>query len=184
MLMKKKEDPRSIRSKKMFKHAVFSLLTENPSIADLTVQKISNRADLNRTTFYLHFQDINDLLKQITDEIIDELSNKVDDLIHMKDLSNHEQFVILLDFLYDHRKFIGVLFEMRKFENELFHLLKKLVATRRENAEKAVTKEYVDIDIKVASMTGVIMWWLKDGIHFSSEYIARQMYLFQRPTKE
>lgn len=68
----------------------FSPLAENPSIADLTVQKIANRAELNRTTFYLHYQDINDLLKQITDEIIDVLSNKVGDLIHMKDLSNHE----------------------------------------------------------------------------------------------
>ena len=58
----KKEDPRTIRSREMFKNAVFSLLSEDYNISNLTVQKVAAEAGLNRTTFYLHYQDIQDLL--------------------------------------------------------------------------------------------------------------------------
>jgi AcrR family transcriptional regulator len=70
----KKEDPRAIRSKIMIKEAVVALLIENPDITKLTVQKIATRADLNRATFYLHFLDINDLLRQLVCDIFDDLS--------------------------------------------------------------------------------------------------------------
>lgn len=39
MSAQKRVDPRVIRSKKMLKTAVFSLLEENPDISQLTVQK-------------------------------------------------------------------------------------------------------------------------------------------------
>lgn len=73
----------------MFKNAVYSLLQEESTISNLTVQKIANKAGLNRTTFYLHYQDIQDLLMQLTDEILNELSNKITALIHVNDLSEN-----------------------------------------------------------------------------------------------
>ena len=77
----------------------------NPTISSLTVQKIATKAGLNRTTFYLHYQDIQDLLDQITSEILNEHSNKIVDLIHAKDLSEKQKLTQLLDYLYIHRNF-------------------------------------------------------------------------------
>ncbi|MFP5115255.1 TetR/AcrR family transcriptional regulator [Bacillaceae bacterium C204] len=74
MTTPKKQDPRAVRSKQMIKKATVDLLIENPDISKLTVQKISKRAELNRATFYLHFIDINDLLKQLVYDIFDDLS--------------------------------------------------------------------------------------------------------------
>ncbi len=87
----KREDPRTIRSRDMFKNAVFSLLSEDYDISNLTVQKVAAQAGLNRTTFYLHYQDIQDLLTQITNEILNGLSDKIVALIHAKDLSEKQQ---------------------------------------------------------------------------------------------
>lgn len=43
----------------------------------------------------------------------------------------------------------------------------------RENSD---SKEIVlSMDILASSTLGIIMWWLKDWVHFSSEYIADQM---------
>lgn len=95
----KKEDPRAIRSKEMFKNAVFSLLSEDHTISNLTVQKVAAKAGLNRTTFYLHYLDIQDLLAQITGEILNELSDRIVDLIQAKDLSEKQQLTQLLDYL-------------------------------------------------------------------------------------
>ena len=46
--------------------------------------KIANRAELNRATFYLHYEDINDLLRQVVHEIFDDLSMKVEPLLQVK----------------------------------------------------------------------------------------------------
>ncbi|TKI83138.1 TetR/AcrR family transcriptional regulator, partial [Bacillus cereus] len=100
MSTSKKEDPRTLRSREMFKNAVYSLLQEESTISNLTVQKIANEAGLNRTTFYLHYQDIQDLLMQLTDEILNELSNKITALIHVSNLSEKQQLTQLLDYLY------------------------------------------------------------------------------------
>ncbi|MGE6258399.1 TetR/AcrR family transcriptional regulator [Heyndrickxia sporothermodurans] len=180
MSISKKEDPRAIRSREMFKNAVIALLCEDSAISHLTVQKVAAKAGLNRTTFYLHYQDIQDLITQITDEILKELSNKIVDLIHVKDLSEKLQLTQLLDYLYIHRNYLLILFKMNQFEDQLFMLLKQLVETRRKNTKKDLPVDYVAIDIKTASLVGIIMWWIKNGLHFSSDYIANQIYLMYK----
>ncbi|MES9735976.1 TetR/AcrR family transcriptional regulator, partial [Peribacillus frigoritolerans] len=119
MSIPKKEDPRTIRSREMFKNAVIALLCEDPIISNLTVREIAAKAGLNRTTFYLHYQDIQDLLTQITDEIINELSEKIFALIHAKDLSEKQQLTKLLDYLYIHRNYLLILFKTNQFEEQL-----------------------------------------------------------------
>ncbi|MFS0766890.1 MULTISPECIES: TetR/AcrR family transcriptional regulator [Peribacillus] len=180
MSIPKKEDPRTIRSREMFENAVIALLCEDPIISNLTVQKIAAKAGLNRTTFYLHYQDIQDLLTQITDEILNELSNKIFALIHAKDLSEKQQLTQLLDYLYIHRNYLLILFKTNQFEDQLFSLLKQLVEIRRKNTKENLPADYVDIDIKTASLVGIIIWWIRKGLHFSSDYIANQIYLMYR----
>lgn len=69
---------------------------------------------------------------------------------------------------------------MNQFEEQLFLLIKQLIETRRENTEEELPVDYVAIDIKTASLVGIIMWWIKQGLHFSSDYIANQIYLMYR----
>ncbi|MGM0890371.1 MAG: TetR/AcrR family transcriptional regulator [Bacillota bacterium] len=180
MSIPKKEDPRTIRSREMFKNAVIALLCEDPIISNLTVREIAAKAGLNRTTFYLHYQDIQDLLTQITDGILNELSEKIFALIHAKDLSEKQQLTQLLDYLYIHRNYLLILFKTNQFEEQLFSLLKQLVEIRRKNTKEDLPADYVDIDIKTASLVGIIIWWLRKGLHFSSDYIANQIYLMYR----
>ncbi|AVR00958.1 hypothetical protein OBCHQ24_18795 [Oceanobacillus iheyensis] len=177
MSIQKKEDPRTIRTREMFKNAVFSLLSEESTTSNLTVQKVAAKAGLNRTTFYLHYQDIHDLLTQINEEILNELSKKIIALTHAKDLSDKQQLTQLLDYLYTQRSHLFTLFNISQFEDQLFLFIEELVKTRRENTEADLPTNYVAIDIKTASLVGIIMWWIKKGMHFSSDYIADQIYL-------
>lgn len=95
-------------------------------------------------------------------------------------LSEKQQLTQLLDYLYIHRNYLLILFKTNQFEEQLFSLLKQLVEIRRKNTEKDLPAEYVDIDIKTASLVGIIIWWLRKGLHFSSDYIANQIYLMYR----
>lgn len=164
----------------MFKNAVFSLLCKSPSLSNLTVQKVASEAGLNRTTFYLHFESIQDLLAQIMDEILNELSNQITALIDVKELSEKQQLTQLLDHLYIHRNYLLILFNVNQFEEQLFLLVKHLIETRRNNTKEELPEDYVAIDIKTASIVGIIVWWIKRGLHFSSDYMANQIYLMYR----
>jgi AcrR family transcriptional regulator len=180
MTAHKRVDPRAIRSKKMLKNAVFSLLEENPDISHLTVQKIANRAELNRATFYLHYEDINDLLRQIVHEIFDDLSMKVEPLLQVKSSNEQEQLVTFLNYFYEYRNVFAVFVEHKGFKNHLSNLLKNTIETRRKARRIEPTKEVVSVDIVVSSLLGIIMWWIKDGIQYNSEYIAAQITLMHR----
>ncbi|MGX9134109.1 TetR/AcrR family transcriptional regulator [Rummeliibacillus sp. JY-2-4R] len=180
MSQSKKEDPRTIRSREMFKNAVFSLLCKDSSISNLTVQKVAAEAGLNRTTFYLHYESIHDLLKQITNEIINELSEQIVALTEVKDLTEKQQLTQLLDCLYVHRNYLLILFNVDQFEEQLFSLVQQLIETRRKNTKKDLPADYVAIDIKTASLVGIIVWWIRKGLHFSSDYMANQIYLMYR----
>ena len=57
----KLEDRRVRRTKQLIKQSLIELMHEKP-FKDITVKDITERADLNRGTFYLHYVDIYDLL--------------------------------------------------------------------------------------------------------------------------
>ncbi|AIQ61628.1 TetR/AcrR family transcriptional regulator [Paenibacillus borealis] len=176
----KRVDPRTIRSKKMLKDAVFSLLAENGEIAQLTVKKIASRAELNRATFYLHYEDINDLLRQLVHEIFDELSNKVEPLLQVKSSNEQEQLVIFLNYFYEYRKVLAVLVEHKGFADHLSSLLKNTIEKRRNARNISAAREAASVDIIIASLLGIIMWWIKEGTEYSAEYIAGQITLMYK----
>ncbi|QJC52079.1 TetR/AcrR family transcriptional regulator [Paenibacillus albicereus] len=173
----KKEDPRAIRSKRMFKEAIVSLMLEERSLSHLTVQKIASRAELNRATFYLHFEDVSDLLRQLADEVLNGLSEKIQPLEQSDPGDEQERLTVFLDSIYDKRKLLAVLFDSKSLETNLFHLLKTLIETRRWNKRLDRSSHPVALEIRTASIMGIIMWWIRDGIQFSPAYIADQITL-------
>lgn len=176
----KKMDPRTIRTKDMLKKAVFGLLEEGVLLNQLSVQKVTKHATLNRTTFYLHYEDINHLLDDLTKEIFNEVTDKITDLNHTHQLNEKEHLIELLNYLASQKHSLRLLFLFEQFEKVLFQLMKQLIETRRLNSERVSSKSLVDSQIKGASIVGVITWWLKEGGHLSAPYIADQIHLMYR----
>jgi AcrR family transcriptional regulator len=62
----------SIRSKRLIRQAFVELLKEK-DLEKITVTDIITRADINRGTFYAHYQDTRAVIEQIENEIIDKM---------------------------------------------------------------------------------------------------------------
>ena len=105
---------------------------------------------------------------------------KLQALIQMDVFDNREHLILFLDYIYENRKYFAVLFEQKKFETYLFKILKRFIEKRRDAKSDLLPENYVSSDIRAASLMGIIMWWIKDGTHFSSEYIADQIHLMHR----
>ncbi|SEO63197.1 transcriptional regulator, TetR family [Amphibacillus marinus] len=65
--MKRKTDPRIIRTRKLIMNA-FAELSATKSFNSITIKNITERATINRATFYYHFKDKYDLIEQALEE--------------------------------------------------------------------------------------------------------------------
>jgi AcrR family transcriptional regulator len=66
-------DPRVRRTRRALQDAVLALAEER-DVAAITVRDITQRAEVNRGTFYLHYRDKDDLLAQTLDALFDEFT--------------------------------------------------------------------------------------------------------------
>lgn len=62
----------TIRTRKRI-HEAFLELAETTDFSDINVNMLTKAAGLNRTTFYLHYQTLDDLIDEVINEILDEL---------------------------------------------------------------------------------------------------------------
>jgi AcrR family transcriptional regulator len=72
----RRTDRRIYRTKRMLKEALFTLILEK-GYDGVSVEDITRKADLGRTTFYLHYRDKEDLLLKSIDAIADDLLGQI-----------------------------------------------------------------------------------------------------------
>jgi AcrR family transcriptional regulator len=72
-----KPDRRVSRTRRLLRQALMELILERGYHA-VTIEDITERADLGRTTFYLHFHDKEELLVESLEEIAEELKMQVE----------------------------------------------------------------------------------------------------------
>jgi len=75
--MDRQPDRRKLRTKKQLKESLFQLILEK-GYDLVTIEDITERANLGRTTFYLHFRDKEQLLLQSIDSIAVDLIKQID----------------------------------------------------------------------------------------------------------
>ncbi len=76
-MKKEKADRRVKYTKMVLRQSLLELLQEQP-ITKLTVTDLCARADVNRNTFYSHYESPFDLLMQIEDELYEEIMRSVE----------------------------------------------------------------------------------------------------------
>lgn len=70
----KKMDRRVRKTRKQLREGLARLM-ETKSIRDIKVKELVEEVDINRSTFYLHYSDIYDMLSQIEEELIEEIQD-------------------------------------------------------------------------------------------------------------
>lgn len=172
-----KVDPRVIRTKRMFKDAFISLLQENKDQNKLTVQRLANRAELTRATFYLHYHDIEDLKEQMVDEVLEELTKKIHPLFDENQDIDDPPIVSFLTHIYEHAVLFNAMFENNDFRIRLFGIIIEIVSIRRETRKVKRHTNQVPIEIIASSTFGIVTWWIQKGMPYSPRYLAEQINL-------
>lgn len=74
-----KEYRNAIRSKKMIRKAFAELLSEKHDIDKVTVKEVVERADISKSTFYCHYEDIYAVIEEFGGEIVDLVKDTINE---------------------------------------------------------------------------------------------------------
>lgn len=86
--MNTKNNQRTRLSKMLFKNAMTDLLKERKTVEKISVRELCERAELNRSNFYAHYNEPADLLCEIEDELIDEMNGQLGSIGASPDINN------------------------------------------------------------------------------------------------
>jgi AcrR family transcriptional regulator len=75
-MQENKIDRRKVRTRRQLRDALLSLIVEK-GYDNVTIEEITDRADVGRTTFYLHYRDKEELLLECINGAIDELVEEI-----------------------------------------------------------------------------------------------------------
>lgn len=134
-------DKRIVNTKKKLTDTLLVLL-KNKKIRNITVLELCKEANINRTTFYKYYKDVDDLLLQIEESLLEELKEYIINIKRnylisytskiIETVSEHKDiYARLLSENGDHtflRRILGMVYNQSMDEWE--HLLKK--ATRND----------------------------------------------------
>lgn len=79
-----KIDKRTLRTRRQLQKQLVSKLLEK-ELQHITVRELTEAANINRGTFYLHFQDINDLYQALETSVVNEITGLVQPLLPLND---------------------------------------------------------------------------------------------------
>lgn len=71
-------DRRVRKTRAQLRRALAELLAEGKEIRGITIRELTDRADVNRGTFYAHYKDIYDMVEQTENELFSEIETMLD----------------------------------------------------------------------------------------------------------
>ncbi len=174
------EDLRVRRTRKMIQEALINLTVEK-GYPNITVQDIADRAMINRSTFYRHYLDKDDLLVQYMDEVT-ALTTEDDiaaDKLRPGDKEVPTGLIKLLRHIQQHSEFYRVMLSAnghpvvtdrlrRNAEDRFRYLL------MRPGIKPNETTTPLDMRLTYISCAGIgaISWWVENKIPCTAEELA------------
>ena len=170
------DSQRVIETKDRIKEAFFELYATK-KIEKISIREITDKANLNRGTFYVYYRDIYDLLEKAEDELIEELVEKVKGIVGMIFKGGDiYDFMPPLSFYEKYSKFLKVLLGNNGDPNFVFKMksiAKKTLTQLMEdqNIPKPPRAEYV-MEYMTSAQMGLIAFWLQNDMEMPVEELG------------
>ena len=180
-----KADRRVQRTRQLLRQAIMELVEERGFDA-VTIQDITDRANLGRTTFYTHYQSKEDLFLDCHHEMVHHM---IEGFFVSDDLLNENGYAGLAIHLGHIRENRALYYDiMRGSGSEVINRgLMNQLAIHIENSLKAHFDEAVSsipFDVLAHYIAGAQMslanWWIENRAPYSAEDIARMLYRLQK----
>jgi AcrR family transcriptional regulator len=171
-----KVDRRIIKSQEAIKKALFELMSEK-SFDDITIQDISDRANINRGTIYLHYQDKYDLLDKVIGTYIQELGEMGEWACK---LDWGQALLPFFEYFGKNHLFFSTMLASKgapSFRTRLLDFIMEgfKAELAEESGRGAEVMDDVILQYAANAYVGVIEWWIKNGMPHPPQVMAVQV---------
>ena len=171
-------DRRVRKTRRQLRECLITLLKEK-KVQDITVRELTDMADLNRGTFYLHYKDVFDLLEKTEAELQEDFNQLVckHDAVDLKQRPS-VIFNEIYSLVYDNADLIEILLG----ENGDLNFLNRLKQLIREKC----LKDWMEVfrsgnaaafdaffSFIVSGCIGLVHYWLQTGLKETPEQMAK-----------
>lgn len=178
--MARRMDRRVQRTRKLLRESIMALILEEGYDA-ISIQDITDKANLGRATFYLHFKDKDELLLDVMDQFMAEFLDQVPQFSQTQwRLEDTKAIAKLFDFAADHYDLYRILI----IGSGGITASRQLQQTIAENIKTCIQKEIEEQDADpvipadfianhfAGSLLATIYWWLDSDLPYTVEEMA------------
>ncbi len=183
-----KTDRRIQRTRKLFQEALIALVRERGYDA-ITIQDIANRANLGRTTFYLHFNSKDDLFISCHESVLREFHFGLTHVLSREELLSPEAapgMVSAYRHLQDER---AMLYSIFRGKDGLL-ILSRLRESNAQEIKSSLSAAFetsrtsIPLDLLANYLAGaqiaLVQWWLEKRQSHTLEDLAQIFHRLQR----
>jgi len=176
---KDKVDRRVKYTKMVLKESFINLL-EKKDISQITIKEICENADINRSTFYAHYNDQYDLLRKIENELLDNIKTNLKEIDekgeNVDPVSLAER---IFEYIEENAKVCRLLLSERgglNFQKQVMVIVYNPIINEltRNNKISKEDAEYV-YSFAVTGCVGIVQKWLGEGMKKSARYMAEMV---------
>ena len=166
----------SLTTKRAIAYAFKDLLKEK-AFNKITVNDIAKECDINRQTFYYHFQDIRDLVEWTCLDEVDNILKKKDECERWED-----KFLFIFEIMKDEKVFVKNIYHSVSSEilrNNLYRLVYPIIYD--EIVEKSKGRNLREEDKKFITdfykyaFVSIVLNWIDNGMNENPEEIVSKV---------
>ena len=171
-------DRRVRKTRRQLRECLITLLKEK-KVQDITVRELTDMADLNRGTFYLHYKDVFDLLEKTEAELQEDFNQ----LVRKHDAVDLKQrpsviFNEIYYLVYDNADLIEILLGENgdlSFVNRLKQLIREKCLKDWMEVFRSGNAAAFDafFSFIVSGCIGLVQYWLQTGLKETPEQMAK-----------
>lgn len=179
----KKMDRRITKSRTALKNSLL-LLMNSKDFKAISITDIVQQADLNRGTFYKHYQFKEELLDEVVDDVIKDLvasylePYEKTEILVLEDLT--ASAIKIFHHVEKYANFYKLVVQtniLSSFHNRIGNELKQLVLqdfSRHSGFDPELDKELY-ASYQANAILGMIVEWINQGFKYSATYMAEQL---------
>lgn len=171
-------DRRVRKTHRQLRECLITLLKEK-KVQDITVRELTDMADLNRGTFYLHYKDVFDLLEKTEAELQEDFNQLVckHDAVDLKQRPS-VIFNEIYSLVYDNADLIEILLGENgdlNFVNRLKQLIREKCLKDWMEVFRSGNAAAFDafFSFIVSGCIGLVQYWLQTGLKETPEQMAK-----------
>ena len=166
----------SFIAKKLFAEALKQIVVQK-SFSKVTVSELIRVCNVNRKTFYYHYDNLTELVKEIFDEELDRVIEEFNET-----LSWEESFILAAKFILDNKKVVKHIYESDyriDLEKYIFSISGEIMRKYVIRAAKDTKAQEVDIKLIAyfyqCALSSALVQWLATDMKTDPKTITRRI---------